>query len=264
MKQSNHSPSSLSSFKKRRKISVSTPAKRNRVSIHRVWKPGGEEGEREVTESVKSVSSEDGNQTRSTERRESKAGMGHVFQKARFGGLETKTKRGNKQWISDAMMKEKLEVKKKRSSEEVDKDRRHERVRWNKRRKCHVVSIQGNQYMMSKRGKSLKRVINTAGSKSVIHVHVHIHVYLYLYLYIHVYVHVLVCTCICTCTCMYLYEHVHVYVYVHVYVLVSTCTLYMYLYVLGDSKFQMQPKRYCTCSITFLNMYEVYEHIVYM
>lgn len=162
MKQSNHSPSSLSSFKKRRKISVSTPAKRNGVSIHRVWKPGGEEGEREVTESVKSVSSEDGNQTRSTERKESKAGLGHVFQKARFGGLETKTKRGNKQWISDAMMKEKLENKNKRSSEEVDKDRRHERGRWNKRRKCHVVSIQGNQYMMSKRGKSLKRVVNTS------------------------------------------------------------------------------------------------------
>ena len=230
MKQSNHSPSSLSSFKKRRKISVSTPAKRNRVSIHRVWKPGGEEGEREVTESVKSVSSEDGNQTRSTERREDKTGMGHVFQKARFGGLETKTKRGNKQWISDAMMKEKLEIKKKRSSEEVDKDRRHERVRWNKRRKCQVVSIQGNQYMMSKRGKSLKRVINTAGSKSVIQCTC-------TYTCTCVLVLVCTCTCICTFTCICTCTCIRIHV--------CTCTLY----VLGDSKVQML---------------HVYEHIMYM
>ena len=228
MKQSNHSPSSLSSFKKRRKISVSTPAKRNGVSLHRVWKPGGEEGEREVTESVKSVSSEDGNQTRSTERREGKAGLGHVFQKARFGGLETKTKRGNKQWISDAMMKEKLEIKKKRSSEEFDKDRRHERVRWNKRRKCHVVSIQGNQYMMSKRGKSLKRVVNTAGSKSVIQCTC---------TYTCVLVLVCTCTCICTFTCICTCTCIRIHV--------CTCTLY----VLGDSKVQML---------------HVYEHIMYM
>ena len=219
MKQSNHSPSSLSSFKKRRKISVSTPAKRNTVSIHRVWKPGGEEGEREVTESVKSVSSEDGNQTMSTERSEGKAGVGHVFQKARFGGLETKTKRGNKQWISDAMMKEKLEIKKKRSSEEVDRDRRHKRGRWNKRRKCHVVSIQGNQYMMSKRGKSLKRVVNTSGSKSVIQCTC-IYMYMYLYLNIHLYMYLEIqnfkcnlrdtCTCSCSCSCSITFLNIHV------------------------------------------------------
>lgn len=123
MKQSSHSPSP--SRPKRRKLRCSISK-----SIHKVWVP-----------------SEDGN-----------TNNGNTKDNETPCGIEVKTRQGNKQWISTALVKEKSMTNRSTKGGLEDKACQQQRQRKD------VVSIKGNQYIMTHRGKSLKRLPSTSTS----------------------------------------------------------------------------------------------------
>lgn len=124
MKQSSHSPSPPRPKRRKLRCSISK-------SIHKVWVPS------------KDRDTDDGN----------------IKDNVISHGLEVKTKQGNKQWISAALVKEKSMTN--RSAKEGLEDKACQQQQ---RERKEVVSIKGNQYIVTHRGKSLKRLSSTSES----------------------------------------------------------------------------------------------------
>lgn len=79
-------------------------------------------------------------------------------------GLEVKTRQGNRQWLSAALMKEKRQtvtrnISSGRGHQQSGRGHQQSGRRLKKRRE---VSIKGNCYVMSQNGKSLKRLSTTS------------------------------------------------------------------------------------------------------
>lgn len=124
MKQSSHSPSPP--LPKRRKLRSSISK-----SIHKVWVPS------------KDRDTDNGNAKDNETSR----------------GLEVKTRQGNKQWISAALVKEKS-----LTNRTVKEGLEEKACQQQQRKRKGVVSIKGNQYIVTHRGKSLKRLPSTSES----------------------------------------------------------------------------------------------------
>ncbi|XP_019849334.1 PREDICTED: zinc finger CCCH domain-containing protein 3-like [Amphimedon queenslandica] len=121
-KQSSHSPIHSSRSKKQRLSSsaLASPFTK-RKSVHRVWAPNGGKKRR-----------------------------------ARPSGLEVKTRQGNKQWLSAELIKEKKKEKSK--PQQQTKMQQVTCVTPRRAKRKVQVSIKGNSYLMSKNGKSMRRL----------------------------------------------------------------------------------------------------------